>query len=292
MSKHYTKMKYLIPTLFLVLLVACSEKETPNGTRFKVIEKGDGKLGKPGEIIVFDYTLKDSKDSVWGETYSTGLPAAARIDDSVRIATEDGISQMLRMLSVGDSVSATMSVKDFFTKVVRGPRVPEGIDSTLNISYFFKVREITTEQQYVASRDSLVLARDKKKIKEFIAKNKMNNVQEDSTGLHYIIYNQEGKEKPDLNDCVEVKYRGYTMREGRVFDASPGLTYPLAGFIPGWKVGIPKLGAGDSATLFVPSGMAYGPNGAPPQIPGDAILIFDITLKSVKTFDPMTNQCK
>ena len=92
-----------------LLCAACtkSEKETPNGFKFTVIEAGDGVLPKKEEVIVFEYQLKDSKDSVWNDTYTQGIPAALPIADSAALATEKGMIQMFRMLSKGDSVRVT-----------------------------------------------------------------------------------------------------------------------------------------------------------------------------------------
>src|SRR5687768_7380484 len=99
------KYNYAIIGLF-VLLTACGkkEKETPNGLKYTVIEAGNDTIPKTGEIIVFDWELKDSKDSVWQETFKQGIPGAAQIADSAQLASEDGLTQMLRMLSKGDSV--------------------------------------------------------------------------------------------------------------------------------------------------------------------------------------------
>ena len=84
----------------LALVAACGkkEKETPNGLKYTVVEAGDGELAKTKEIIVFDWQLKDSKDSVWQETFGAGIPSAAQIADSSQLANEDGLTQMLRML--------------------------------------------------------------------------------------------------------------------------------------------------------------------------------------------------
>ena len=38
------------------------------------------------------------------------------------------------------------------------------------------------------------------------------------------------------------------------------------------------LGIGDSATFYIPSSLAYGPQGSQGVIPPDAILIFDVEL--------------
>ena len=50
----------------LLLCVACnsSQKETPNGLKFTVVKAGDGTTAKTDQILVFDYTIEDSKDSI------------------------------------------------------------------------------------------------------------------------------------------------------------------------------------------------------------------------------------
>src|SRR5689334_16251799 len=101
-----------------VLCLACSkpaaEKETPNGFTFTLVEKGDGILPKPNQLIVFDYVIKDSKDSVWIDTYENGIPGVAQIQDSSALASEFGMMQVFRMLSVKDSINIEKTAPVFF----------------------------------------------------------------------------------------------------------------------------------------------------------------------------------
>src|SRR3989337_3680675 len=88
--------------LTLMISLACTkkiEKETPNGMKFTVVKSGDGVLPKKDEVLVFDYLLKDSKDSVWNNTREGGMPAAYLIQDSSTLSKENGMIQMFRMLS-------------------------------------------------------------------------------------------------------------------------------------------------------------------------------------------------
>lgn len=121
-------LRYTALFTVLLFIAGCSGnvKKTPNGMRFKIVRQGDGKLARVGEVMVFDYMLSDSKDSVWANTFDT-YPSAFVIDDSSMIPQENGIVQMLRMLSKGDSVVVTMSVNDFYSKLSRGTR-PKYID--------------------------------------------------------------------------------------------------------------------------------------------------------------------
>lgn len=282
----------------LTLLMACNqEKETPSGLKYTVLEAGNGQLPKVGEIVVFDWQMKDSKDSVWKETFSQGLPVPAQIADSSQIENEDGLTQMLRMLSKGDSVSAKLTMKEYFGQ--GGRPVPPEIDSTLSITFTIAVRNILPEDQFQSymeeqfkKRELKTFTEDTKEIGEHLtAKNLSAKV--DTSGLQYIIHNEAGGRKPSIDDCVEVKYKGTFLETGEVFDQAEHVAFPLNGVIRGWSLGIPLLGIGDSATFYIPSKLAYGPQGYPGAIPPDAILVFDVTLLDVKSeFDQASRTCK
>jgi hypothetical protein len=47
-----------------------------------------------------------------------------------------------------------------------------------------------------------------------------------------------------------------------------------------------QFAKGTKGTLFIPSGMAYGQQGAPPTIPANSPLIFDIELVDVTKGQP------
>lgn len=51
--------------------------------------------------------------------------------------------------------------------------------------------------------------------------------------------------------------------------------------IKGWDVGVAGMTAGGERRLTIPAGMAYGKKGAPPDIPPNSDLIFDIKCISV-----------
>lgn len=284
----------------LMLVTACNktEKETPNGLKYTVIKNGDGVVPEKDQVLVFDYELKDSKDSVWGETFKEGIPGATKIADTTQLKGEDGLTQMFRLLSKGDSCKTEMPVNDFFNKVVGAP-APPYVDTTLSIIYTVKVQDIMSEEEYLKARvvhmknrESRILARDTKDISQYLSDNN-TTAEQDTSGLQYIIHNNGGGKKPSVDDCIEVKYAGKFLKTGEVFDQSEKVSFPLGNMIPAWKVGIPMLGIGDSATFFIPSKLGYGPQGYPGAIPRDAVLIFNVTLLDVKSeYDQATRSCK
>jgi FKBP-type peptidyl-prolyl cis-trans isomerase FkpA len=282
-----------------LICAACSpsEKETPNGFKYVVISSGDGVLPKKEQVIVFDYLLRDSKDSVWSETYSQGIPVAIPIADSAAIAQEKGMFQMFRMLSKGDSVRVTLPLSKFYLEVAGRP-APLGVDSTLSLSYFLKVRDIMEMEAYREFQMGLLEkqrdnqnSKDAAIIEKYLGE-KSIAAQKDSSGIMYVMHTSKGGPKPQVENCVEVSYKGALLSDGQVFDQQPKMTFPLSRVIEGWQLAIPMLGIGDSATFYIPSALAYGPQGAQGVIPPDAILIFDVTLLGFgSNFDPNTGSC-
>jgi FKBP-type peptidyl-prolyl cis-trans isomerase FkpA len=275
----------------LVLSFACNkveEKTTPSGLKYSLIKKGDGRTGKKDELVVFDFQLKDSKDSVWSESYGE-LPMYLPVRDTSELKNEDGIMQMLNSLSKGDSTSTSMSVEEFFTKFVRRP-VPPQVDTTLNVSYIVNVVGIMSEEEFTPWRKKATDERDQRQIKKYLSDNKIE-AKEDTSGIHYVIHNSTGGEKPTVDNCVDVNYSGKFLKTGQVFDSNR-VNFWLGQVIPGWQLSIPMMGKGDSATFYIPSGLGYGPMGPQYGLPADAILIFDVRLHNIGQADPQTGECK
>jgi FKBP-type peptidyl-prolyl cis-trans isomerase len=287
----------LIGLTLLCAACAPSEKETPNGFKYVLISSGDGVLPKKEQVIVFDYLLRDSKDSVWSDTYSQGIPMAVPVADSSAIPNEKGMFQMFRMLSKGDSVRVSLPITRFFMEVVGRP-APLGTDSALTLSYFIKVKDIMEMDAYreyqmgiLENRRVKQASKDAVAIEQYLSTNSIN-AQKDSTGIMYVIHSSKGGAKPSVENCVEVSYKGALLADGTVFDQQPKMAFPLSRVIAGWQRAIPMLGVGDSATFYIPSGLAYRSEGAQGVIPPDAVLVFDVKLLGFgNAFDPNTGNC-
>ncbi len=95
--------------------------------------------------------------------------------------------------------------------------------------------------------------------------------------------------QPVATDTVKVHYEGKLI-SGKVFDSSlkkEPIEFPLAGVIPCWSEGVQKLKVGGKAQLTCPSDLAYGPQGHPPEIPGNSTLIFDVELLDIVKAEPV-----
>jgi len=101
-----------------------------------------------------------------------------------------------------------------------------------------------------------------------------------------IVHEREGTGRsPRASDRVKVHYHG-TFTDGRVFDSSiergEPAVFPLSGVIPCWTQGLQQMKVGGKAKLTCPPELAYGARGAPPTIPPNATLIFEVELLDIE----------
>lgn len=119
----------------------------------------------------------------------------------------------------------------------------------------------------------------------FLAQNASNpNVQTTASGLQYEIIEPGNGNKPTAENTVRVHYTG-TLIDGTKFDSSldrgQPAEFPLGGVIAGWTEGLQLVGEGGKLKLYIPANLGYGPQGSPPNIPGNSALVFDVELLEI-----------
>lgn len=100
------------------------------------------------------------------------------------------------------------------------------------------------------------------------------------SGLEYQVL-KAGKGAPAvLGKNVVVRYEGRLAKTGQRFDK--GLIrfkLGLGEVIRGWDEGVKGMLVGEKRRLLVPARLGYGHRGAPPAIPPNANLVFDVELQ-------------
>jgi FKBP-type peptidyl-prolyl cis-trans isomerase FkpA len=91
--------------------------------------------------------------------------------------------------------------------------------------------------------------------------------------------------QPSASSVVVVHYHG-TFADGSVFDSSvqrgEPARFPLNRVIPCWTQGVQQIKVGGKAKLVCPPETAYGASGAPPRIPPNATLTFEVELIGIE----------
>ncbi len=121
---------------------------------------------------------------------------------------------------------------------------------------------------------------------KFLVENgKRKGVTTTASGLQYEVLKAGDGAKPTATDTVSVNYLG-TLVNGKVFDASKDhggpATFPVNGVIAGWTEALQLMPTGSKWKLFIPSKLAYGERGSPPDIMANSALIFEVELLNIE----------
>lgn len=107
-------------------------------------------------------------------------------------------------------------------------------------------------------------------------------INKDPSGLRYIYSTLGTGPKAISTSFISVTYTGKILPTQKVFTQTTTVQQlPLSGLIRGWQIGIPLMPTGSQVTLYLPSGLGYGPAGTPDgAVLPNTNLIFDINLIS------------
>jgi FKBP-type peptidyl-prolyl cis-trans isomerase len=135
----------------------------------------------------------------------------------------------------------------------------------------------------MAKQSELALAKEK----GFFDENaKKPGIITTASGLQYEVIKAGTGVKPNASDVVTVQYTG-TFIDGQKFDSSydhgEPAVFPLDQVIPGWTEGIQLMNVGGTYKLYIPSGLAYGPEGAQGFIGPNQTLIFEVELLETRS---------
>ena len=107
------------------------------------------------------------------------------------------------------------------------------------------------------------------------------------SGLRYQDVAVGSGEEATAGRTAVVHYTGW-LPDGKKFDSSRDrdepFSFPLGAgqVIAGWDQGVAGMKVGGRRKLVIPPELGYGASGAPPDIPPNATLVFDVELLGVK----------
>lgn len=220
----------------------------------------------------------DGKHTVFGQVVENGMEVVNQIEQDDRIIS-------IKIIRKGDAAKkfdATKIFTDFFKNEAEAQKKQAIIDAE-NKAKNDALYKVVKEQKATSIAE----------LRKTATKTK--------SGLAYKITSKGTGKKPAPGAPIYIHYAGF-LEDGSLFDTSiesaaktfgkfdprraaarqympiPFQAGRKDGMIPGFIEGLEQLSYGDKALLFIPSHLAYGPQGAGDVIPPNANIIFEVEL--------------
>ena len=215
-----------------------------------------------------------------------GKPAAAPMSASAAAMTEKQRNSYMIGMDVAKSLEAIKEEIDVAALTGAMQSVFAGQSTKLTAAEAEQIRT-SFSQKMQAKMAAKAAAEGQKNLQEgqaFMAANKAKpGVRSTPSGLQYQVLRQGSGPLPQPTDKVRVHYKG-TLLNGKTFDSSYDRGQPaefaLNQVIPGWTEGVALMPVGSKYKLWIPSNLAYGPNGQPP-IGANSTLAFEVELLAI-----------
>lgn len=292
--------KLIILGIIALGFTACEQYQSgEGGLQYKIHKDNPGPTIKKGDFVAFKFIQKTEGDSIMYNSYD--FEQATPMYAEAPLFKGDFNSGMM-LLSEGDSATIKVSMDSIraFAKrklaeqptikgkyiiyVIKVVKVIPG--DTVNLDAFQnKIRDFMSKESEQAKNNETA------RVNNYITSKNLKPVVTPS-GLNYVIRKQGSGPKPAVGDTVEFNYT-VSLLSGTIFDTSlPELSKKASKYdvsrqymplklavgehnaIPGFEEALMLFPAGTSATLIMPSKLAYGDQGGalPPYTP----LAFDL----------------
>ena len=249
--------------------------KTATGLYYTISKEGTGETAKKGQNVSVNYTgrLLDGKafDSNTDPEFHHTDPFSLVLGTGSVIR---GWDEGLALLKKGSKATLYIPSGLAYGSQDRSPTIPANSVLVFDV----EILDITTQADL-----------DDKVIKEYLTKNNIK-ASKTASGLYYTITKEGVGEKPIAGQKVSVNYTGMTT-DGKKFDSNvdPEFKHTTAfefqlgagQVIKGWDEGLALLSKGGKATLFIPSGLAYGQRSPTQAIPPNSVLLFDVELVDI-----------
>lgn len=288
--------------LLLVSFVACKKEANSNsvskdkiklpsksgvsesGYAYTIYGENTGQKPIIGDEVTY-HQLLTKNDSIVSSTYLNFEPVTAVMPTKDKVADPPPPSyEAILLLGVGDSIA----IEHDMSKVKNYQR-PGWLKPTDKLTYQIKLLNIRSKALVDAEQDSILLKtteivkQTSKYLEDF--KSKKLKYDKSKTGLGSIIHNVGNGKQVENKKYIQFHYVGMNM-DGEILDNTLTRFLPINyrvgnGGVKGWDEILPQLKEGGSATVFIPSELAYGKKGRKPKIKPNEDLVFYVEVVKV-----------
>ncbi len=248
--------------------------KTASGLYYTVEEEGKGEKVKAGEAVNVNYTgmFMDGKkfDSNTDTMFHHVQPFVLEVGKGRVIK---GWDEGLQLLNIGSKAK-------FFIPSYLAYGSLERSNIPANSILIFEV-EVSEAPDQAKIDDKL--------LQDYFKANDIHPTKT-ASGLYYTISQKGLGDFAKPGKKVTMNYTGKTL-DGKTFDSNTDpqfkhvqpFTFELGKgmVIKGWDEGVQLLKLGSKGTFYIPSGLAYGAQGAGGQIPPNTVLMFDVEVTGI-----------
>lgn len=231
------------------------QKTTASGIKYEMLAEGSGELCKPGDVFVLAYALFSPE----GKLLDCSVDNEQDIRGSARDMRLKFLQELPLLLRKGGRLRAEVPAALAF-----GSRPMPGLTAGSPTVWDLELKDIVAVPAFAATPP--------------------DKLKKTASGLGYEVITEGTGKSPTMGQEVTVHYAGW-LTDGTLFDASyvrgEMTSFRLGQVIPGWNEGLQLMKEGGVYKFTIPADLAYGPRGAPPQIPPNATLVFLVELHKV-----------
>jgi FKBP-type peptidyl-prolyl cis-trans isomerase len=275
--------KLLIAIASCVFLISCDNgydgyEKTATGLYYRFyVENTTKHIPEDGEIISVSMSIQTEKDSIVQEAKQMKIAMQ-------KPKFKGDIFEALSLMHEGDSASFIINAKQYYNMYHYG-QMPSFVKDDKSMLWFtVKIDTIMSVEEY---QSYINKTRYEKEFNDIAAYMQQNNIIASAlpSGLYYVETRVGQGSTPKKGQSCTVNYTGKLL-DGTVFDSSVGrdpfsFQLGVGQVIPGWEEGIALMKKNGSATLIVPSYLAYGEQNMG-NIPPHSSLVFEVELIDVK----------
>lgn len=243
--------------------------DNSTGLRFIISNYGDDAPAHEGQTVRVNYYAK-TFDS---EGIASSAFALGDLEANIEDISPSGLQYAISVLLEGASARVFVP-----SQYCYGESGTTNVPPNTTIVYDLYLSEVirTSEQE-------LQLEEDIAAINAYISENNVEGATQLSSGIWYTSDYAGSGEYATPYSVVTFEYTLKLLTEsglGSTVEQSTLSDYGVFSLIDGLKLGFPQMRAGDKATFYIPSTLAYGTE-AQTNIPANSNLVFEISLTSI-----------
>lgn len=268
--------------------------KTPNNLEYKIIKDVETPKPAVGDYIELHIKVAVNNTSVGDSVLydsrmvNNNKPVPYQLTSP---AFKGDLPEGLMLLSAGDSAIFRMPVDSI---PMGGGEKPSWFKAGTGQKTIYTISMVSVKSQAQMKKEQDEMSAkqreiDDKILQEYFTKNNIKATKT-ASGLYYKMDKEGTGENAKAGQKVTVNYTGKTL-DGKTFDSNVDssfnhvqpFTFGLGQgqVIKGWDEGVALLKKGGKATLYIPSPLAYGSQGAGGAIKPNSVLMFDVEVTDI-----------